>query len=477
MKFSQILILMMALLQVEVRAQIRQANLLTADKRIAIQTQKLPVPKNVTRIEKIADKDAQSASTAISAETLKKYRVYHLETAKQGGVDLGGGVTVEINNRPALRDLVDKTVCKWISGPEFQKQFVPDSKTVVDKIKKHHWYLGDLYERQINEVIVCLTEGPLKKIPDQDLDAVTIYPYETRQAAIRAGQMIFVDMSVFRRMLNQLHRDFLFIHEITHSFIPFDPKETSRRYESLRSFVRMLSEDFDANTLSLNITANQLDVPTTTEEIEIYKKEILGAFDEKLPLSQRAVFGAKLTQTIASLLWAGDRRNLLETSVKYLNLSSRIRTAILQEDFKLLASLYSTYKIEPQARLFVAYQDKCYYFPTSLELALHTCGKVNPELLYQPQVVHELLTVYHYVPSIDEIRYFINRTLNLTSRINNWNRFWIENPHYQSAIQSARELVDNIPPKLLRTYLNNKDIQSSEIFSELIEARLQKTKN
>lgn len=429
--------------------------ILTPDKPLIWQPPKgsLPVPTNIEL-------------------KLKKSRVFQIETKTDGGVDLGGGVTINVNNRPALRDLVDQTTCQWISAREFQETYVPGTGRIIESIKNVHWYLGDAYEREIQDMLICLTSGPLKKIPDQDLDAVTVYPHETRQAAIRAGRLVFLDMSIFANMMNQMHREFLFVHEVTHSFIPFDRYSVEKRNESLRSFVKMLSEGFNADRLSVNIMANQLSVPATTAALDSYKQEILEVFNTSTPLSRRAHLAADLGKFIEPNLWITDRRRLKQIEQAYVELSDQIWGAISREDFRLIEYLYKQNNIEPSAQLYVAFRDQCYYHPTGLQIALFKCGSQPPDLRFQPKVIEFFIKKLNHRVSLDEIRFFIARTLRVTPESYAWIYFWQKNPQYTEVENAARLMVSTIPEAELREFLKDSNVQSSNLFTNLILERL-----
>jgi hypothetical protein len=401
------------------------------------------------------------------SEQLRRSKTYMIETkSMSGGVDLGGGVVVEINKRAALRDLVDNTTCDWISGLEFQNRFVPQAQKIIEKIKTHHWYLGHAYSHEAADALVCLTSGPLKKIPDQDLDAVTVFPFETKQVAVRAGRMIFVDMTIFANMINQTHRDFLWIHELTHSFIPFEregDQRVQRRYESLRSFVRALSKDFDGERLAINIEANQLNMPPTTLEIDYYKKEILAVFDPQISIATRAQIATTLGRAISPQLWITDRRRLIETVNQYSDISDQIWLAIAQEDLQRLQHLYKLHNISTSEKLFIAHQDGCYYYPTGLQVALFKCSSQAPQIRFQPKVATHFLKALNHIPNLEELRFFITRTLRQTPQYNVWVVLWEKNPNYPFALTLVDQLVSQIPYEKINSYLADEVVQSSDL--------------
>jgi hypothetical protein len=215
----------------------------------------------------------------------------------------GGGVTVDVNKHPALRDLVDKTTCEWTTAKDFQNRYVPHSEDVINKIRPLNWYLADSYDREINHIKVCRTHGQLKTIDVADADSVTIIKDESqRQIGIRLNDLIFINMNLFDSMRSQADRDFTFIHEVTHSFIPL---AVPRRNESLRSFVKMLSTNFNSSELAVNIEVDHLDMPTTTERLDPYKNQILYAFRPSARFDQQMYAYVKL-KPVLKLLRAVD---------------------------------------------------------------------------------------------------------------------------------------------------------------------------
>ena len=151
-----------------------------------------------------------------------------------GGTDVGsGGESIDYRGRPALRDLVDNTVCLWKPADEFVGA-LPHFKVILNSVAKANWYLASLYERELPKLHICLTRGSLKPIPTEDQDGLTIVEDEAKhQAAIRLNDMIYVDTKIFNGM-DDYNQAYLAFHEITHSFIPLD---TPRRNMKVRSFV------------------------------------------------------------------------------------------------------------------------------------------------------------------------------------------------------------------------------------------------
>lgn len=226
------------------------------------------------------------------------------ETGTNSG---GGGVTIDLNQHPHLRDFVDPSACRYIWAREFQKKFVPQSQNIVNQVKAAHWYFGDAYEREIDRLKVCMTESTLKEVDVTDRDSVAIFKtgkLNQRQLAVRINEKIYIDMSIFKQMEVPAEKDFAFIHEVTHSFLPLS---VPQRNDSLRSFILMLSQDQSASSLALNIEANHIDMPTTTKELDANKKLVLAAVAKDASIDDKML--AALSVPMAAL-WTSDREKV-----------------------------------------------------------------------------------------------------------------------------------------------------------------------
>ena len=132
----------------------------------------------------------------------------------------GGGQTIDLKGRPVLRDLYDNTSCIWENAYDFGRE-LPQYRKILALIRERHWYAAFTYERETKNLKVCKSNAPLVSIPAEDRDSVTIVRYQTSQAAIRLNDRIYIDFNIFNKM-NEVDQGYLFVHEITHSFIPMN---------------------------------------------------------------------------------------------------------------------------------------------------------------------------------------------------------------------------------------------------------------
>lgn len=198
-----------------------------------------------------------------------------------------GGETVDIDKRPRLRDLVDKTVCMWVTGTDFARQ-TPRFEKVLEAIESVHWYLAYAIREELERVSFCPSKAALKQLPTDDQDGLTIYEVESRQAAIRLNDMVFLDYGIFKS-LPQEDRAYLILHEITHSFIPLDAK---RRPSKVRNFVYAVFQHekspLSAERFGLQISRNDLQIaPVTAGTLDKYRQYIEVALDVDRPASER----------------------------------------------------------------------------------------------------------------------------------------------------------------------------------------------
>ena len=185
-----------------------------------------------------------------------------------GGAEGHGGEVIDIDKRPRLRDLVDKTACAWVSATDFGVK-MPRFGKILESIDKVHWYLAYVFNDEMKRLSVCETRSPLKQIPDDDQDGLTIYEVDTRQAAIRLNDMIFIDANIFKA-LSEEDRAYLLLHEVTHSFIPLDAK---RRPSKVRNFVYGVAQHeksaMSKEQFALQVTKNDIQVtPRTPDSLD-----------------------------------------------------------------------------------------------------------------------------------------------------------------------------------------------------------------
>jgi len=261
--------------------------------------------------------------------------------ANEGG---HGGHYVDVNSRTALRDLVDKTVCHWLSANEFIEQHLPKYQDFYDGLERAHWYFADAFRREVNKTQFCETFGRLKRIPVEDQDGLTVYEENSKQLAIRLNDQVFMDMTAFNRLLNDTHKTFTFVHEIMHSFIPFD---APRRNDSLRSTIAMLNSDVSTSTLANIIKNNYIDMPESTSAIDAVKTEILTVVNPEAPLAQRLALAKKVV-FFKNYLWSEDR-HLLEGGLEQMRdiAHQRIRAAIELGQLDEVKKIYSDTQFNP----------------------------------------------------------------------------------------------------------------------------------
>lgn len=391
----------------------------------------------------------------------------------------GGGVTVDINKRPALRDLVDSTTCEWAWARQFQKQYAPGSIPVLEKVKEAHWYLGDIYDREIGRIKVCMTHGPLKEIPVEDQDSVTIFSDETRQAAIRLNDMIFIDMNILNEMPSQQHRDFMFIHEVTHSFIPM---KVSRRNESLRSFVKMLAEqEITAETLALNIETSHLDVPKNTKKLDSKRQDFAVAFNKELPATKRFHSVWALNPVKASL-WKGDKDRLDKIDEMNSQVLSKINKAIDHHDIDALKGIYADGKMDYGFKFLVngSYRDYNTFEP--IYRAYETTGLTRAIFSYfRGDITNLNSDIVDFflkeggVPSLSALQAltidFSEEGFGNTTR-GMFTLTYFSGQQYRVTQAMSERIVEKVPVEILREYAKDPVVKECSRLMRVISDRL-----
>jgi hypothetical protein len=177
--------------------------------------------------------------------------------AHEGTGVRGGGVTVDVNGRPTLKDLVDNTDCIWIKASDLAKT-LPHFPVIEANIEKESWYLELNIEQELANLNVCQTPANLITVSSQDQDGVTIDTTaqtggKTAQVGVRLNEEIFLDTTLFKQM-SPIDQAYLLLHETLHSFIPLD---ASQRNERLRSFVEAV-RDLETTQMSQQSFAFQM---------------------------------------------------------------------------------------------------------------------------------------------------------------------------------------------------------------------------
>jgi hypothetical protein len=262
--------------------------------------------------------------------------------AVTGSEGVGGGERALLNGKYRLRDLVDLQSCRWLSGPEFQKKYAPGFTKFMEKLKHVHWYFAWVLQREIDGAHFCRTEN-LKPVPTDDEDSFTIFKKDKVQLAIRAEELVFVDMPGLESLEGAGDKDFLFLHEMMHSFLPFG---RPRRNDALRSSVAMLWDAVDKTSLEESIAANHLDLPGRIEELDSFREILEKALDRKTPLVD--VYSSALELKKAGLvekLWDGDKQKLRTAIDIYKSDRGLLRAILIERRFDELVKFYGVHDI------------------------------------------------------------------------------------------------------------------------------------
>lgn len=180
----------------------------------------------------------------------------------------GGGNSIDVNGRPTLRDLIDKSVCSWMSGKDVLHD-EPYLESVLTSLGQVHFSFRELLRNETLVLNYCFTEGTLNRVNTEDAKGLTILEGPSGdQVAVRVEDRVYIDKKIFRAM-DDKSRAFLVIHEVMHSFIPWG---VEHRNNKLRSMVRYLSEmQFSpekVDSLLLQIRMNDVQMPSTPQTLE-----------------------------------------------------------------------------------------------------------------------------------------------------------------------------------------------------------------
>ncbi|MGE3611171.1 MAG: hypothetical protein AB7I27_16385 [Bacteriovoracaceae bacterium] len=185
-----------------------------------------------------------------------------------------GGESVNIDNHPRLRDLVEKSVCEWQSGNYFFKS-EPMLKEVLKQLAQVDWYFSSDLENQINSLNYCLT-GALVKIDTADQESLTAtYSLKAKQVGIRLYDTVYLDYALMQSM-PELDRSMLIIHEAMHSYLNY---EESMRNQKLRSQVRVVRDVFEGRVserslLHLSMKNNSIQFPLLVDLLDSKKSQV-----------------------------------------------------------------------------------------------------------------------------------------------------------------------------------------------------------
>ncbi len=213
----------------------------------------------------------------------------------------GGGEVVDIDSRPVLKDLRDKSNCSWKTLSAFAES-VPELKVVNEKVKAVSWPLYQGFLQDTGTLKVCETEGDLIQLDSDDLDKVVVFVLNGKQVAIRVNDMIFVSMPIYRKM-SGLNRAYLLIHEMMHSFIPMDTPQRIQKVKSMTAKIEeLVSKGMDEKEFALQIEMNKVSRLT-----KIKRKVFDTIMDEKETLLLRGIMAEYLL----------NRQHLVQSMTKY----------------------------------------------------------------------------------------------------------------------------------------------------------------
>lgn len=206
----------------------------------------------------------------------------------------GGGNTIDVNGRPSLRDLVDTTLCSWVSGDAMESR-LPYLPNIYRSLDRFDPIYAQLLQQEAQRVTFCLTDGDLVQVKTEDQDGLTIFLDNTRQVAIRLNDTVYIDRKILGGM-DERNQAYLFVHELMHAFIPvtvtpqsvlflsLDSQLTSEYAQSrygislpqrnmkLRSFIKTLSDNelqpLPLNEFLLQVRMNHILWPSTPADLE-----------------------------------------------------------------------------------------------------------------------------------------------------------------------------------------------------------------
>jgi hypothetical protein len=186
-----------------------------------------------------------------------------------------GGETVNVDNIPRLRDLVEKTTCQWVSG----QVIMTEHKLLNDILKRVSaldWYFGEELKQEILSLDYCFTSR-LEKINTNDYGSIiTTYNHRASQVAIRLNRQVFIDQEVTVHM-PELDRNLLIVHEAMHTYIG---SKVYMRNNKVRSQVKAIEaayngQIFTTETFQLQMKNNELDFPLSANRLAPFKDGVM----------------------------------------------------------------------------------------------------------------------------------------------------------------------------------------------------------
>jgi hypothetical protein len=211
--------------------------------------------------------------------------------AQDGSGVRGGGHVVDVDGAPELIEFVKGTTCSWKRGTRIIEENREISKT-LDRLAQYDWYFAESLKQQVGGLNFCFT-GPLLRLspvdPKSPVATTLMLKGKYRQAAVRVGQDVFVDESIYRSLLlrDPSRAAALMIHEGLHSFFSME-LPTGIRYLSLWTMSKgiALAGQAPINSregLHEEMYQNRVDFPRTVEDLDPYRTQVqflMGTFEE-----------------------------------------------------------------------------------------------------------------------------------------------------------------------------------------------------
>lgn len=273
----------------------------------------------------------------------------------------GGGEAVVVGNEISLRDLRDRSTCRWQTGDQFARA-IPGYSQWLAQIAQSNLLFAIRLSWESEQVRFCMTAVPLRRVRTDDVPTTVYYVEDRRrlptlQAAVRIDNEIYVDSTVYERLSTRSRR-FLCVHEFLHSFIPMD---TPRRNTKLRSMVASLAHFSEgrmtAEELRLQAQMNQVSEPLDIDQsLNAFRSDLLkvhgyAAFspDEDLRVVVRRL------ALHLPLLWSKAPLWLSNLVVNELRSMFRGSAAVAELEFLLHTPQTATISVESALRTWILF--------------------------------------------------------------------------------------------------------------------------
>lgn len=207
----------------------------------------------------------------------------------KGGSGVGnGGEIVIVDGRPVLRDRLDDTTTQCYFGTEI-KSARPGWIKLLESLKNVSWYVGRIYDQEIDRLVFCFGKADLVLIDTEDKESVFEYFSErvdTKLAAIRIDRVVRADKRIYDAMTEDEKAALLF-HETTHSFLP---QKTDNRNSRVRNFVSTVllnqEQPMTPEHFNFQIEFNRISLPTSTL-LRTFERDIRTVLDNSRDLLRR----------------------------------------------------------------------------------------------------------------------------------------------------------------------------------------------